>query len=76
MIWKIKVQVIHHSLEDSSPRVKIVRLKLQYARNLCYLDWKFNKYMLKYEFSLKIKTPTTPNAFLKVILKSRTVPDS
>ena len=33
-------------------------------------------YVVIPEFSLKIKTLTTPYAFLKVILKSHTVPDN
>ena len=77
MICKIKVQVIYRSLEDSSPRVNIVRLKLQYARKFVLFGLEIQQIYVKIpEFSLKIKTPTTPYAFLKVILKSHTVPDS
>ena len=77
MICKIKVQVIYRSLEDSSPRVNIVRQKLQYARKFVLFGLEIQQIYVKIpEFSLKIKTPTTPYAFLKVILKSRTVPDS
>ena len=69
----IKVQVIYHSLEDSSPRVNILR----HARNFVLFGLEIHQIYVKIpEFSLKIKTPTTPSAFLKVILKSRTVPDS
>ena len=77
MICKIKVQVIHRNLEDSSPHVNIVRLKLQYARKFVLFGIENQQIYVKIpEFSLKIKTPTTPYAFLKVILKSHTNPDS
>ena len=77
MICKIKVQVIYRSLEDSSPRVNIVRLKLQYARKFVLFGLEIQQIYVKIpEFSLKIKTPTIPYAFLKLILIFCTVPDS
>ena len=77
MICKIKVQVIYCSLEDSSPRVNIVRLKLQYARKFVLFGLEIQQIYVKIpEFSLKIRTPVNPYALLKVILKSCTVPDS
>ena len=77
MICKIKVQVIYRSLEDSSPRENIVRLKLQYARTFVLFGLEIQQIYVKIpEFSLKIKTLTTPYAFLKLILIFRTVPDS
>ena len=77
MIWKIKVQVIYHSLEDSSTRVNIARQKLQYAIKFVLFGLEIQQIYVKIpEFFLKIKTPTNPYAFLKVILKSLTVPDS
>ena len=69
MICKIKVQVIYHSLEDSSPRVNIVRQKLQYARKFVLFGLEIQQIYVKIpEFSLKIKT--SQYAFLKFILKS------
>ena len=44
--------------------------------NLCYLDWKFNKSMLKYLIFFKNQNPYHPYAFLKLILIFCTVPDS
>ena len=62
MICKIKVQVIYRSLEDSSPRVNIVRLKLQYARKFVLFGLAIQQiYVKKPEFPLKIKTPTPQN---------------
>ena len=77
MIWKIKVQVLYRSLEDSSPHVNIIRQKLQYARKFVLFGLEIQQIYVKIpELSLKIKTPATQYAFLKVILKSCTVPDS
>ena len=71
MICKMNVQV------KSSPCANIVRQKLQYARKFVLFGLEIQQIYVKIpEFSLKIKTLTTPYAFLKVILKSRTVPDS